>query len=339
MTPRLLDIATAVGVSEATVSRALNNKPGVSSTVRDEISAMAEELGYQRSGRRADVGGRVVGVVVPELDNPVFAMMTEQLEKLLVQRGFSPMLGTQTASGVSEDRWIELMLDRDAAGLIIVSGMHADRKAGTARYTGLLERGVPLALVNGFVEDLDANFISDDDQYAMRLAVAHLASLGHRKLGLAVGPERYVPVERKVVGFHAAVAEHPGCTADVVHGLFTIEGGQASANPLLERGSTGLICASDMIALGAIRAARSRGFAVPGEVSVVGYGDAPLMGFIDPPLTTVRQPIVEMCRAVVENLAEEIDGHPIPRGEYLFRPELIVRGSTGPISTSHPPID
>src|SRR6185369_12785446 len=110
--------------------------------------------------------------------------------------------------------------------------------------------------------------------------------------------------------------------------LFGVEGGAAAAGRLLDRGVTGIVCGSDMMALGAIREARSRGLSVPGDVSVVGYDDSPLMAFTDPPLTTIRQPVAAMAIAAVRALVDEIDGHPAPHSEYVFRPELVVRGST-----------
>jgi alanine racemase len=91
---------------------------------------------------------------------------------------------------------------------------------------------------------------------------------------------------------------------------------------------TGIVCGSDLMALGAIREARSRGLQVPGDVSVVGYDDSPLIAFTDPPLTTVRQPVTAMAVAGVRALIDEINGHAAPHSEYVFRPELVVRGST-----------
>jgi alanine racemase len=110
--------------------------------------------------------------------------------------------------------------------------------------------------------------------------------------------------------------------------LFGVEGGEAAAGRLLDRGVTGVVCGSDLMALGAIRAARQRGLSVPGDVSVLGYDDSPLMAFTDPPLTTMRQPVAAMAVAAVRALVDEINGHAAPHSEYLFRPELVVRGST-----------
>lgn len=326
MAVRLVDVADHAGVSQATASRVLNGKPGVSEPVRAAVLSAADALGYERarSTRR-----QLIGVILPELENPVFAQFAQRLATLVAQGGDTPMLCTQTPTGISEDLWIELLVERETAGLIVVSGMHADRHASRQRYRRLRELRIPLVLVNGFADDVDAVCISDDDHAAMSLAVTHLASLGHRRIGLAVGPERYMPVVRKLEGFAQAVEAVNGAKALVEHSLFSIEGGRAATLQLLDRGATAIACGSDLMALGAIQACRSRRLSVPDDVSVVGYDDSPIVAFAGPPLTTIRQSVPAMCRAAVRALEEERAGRPAPRQEYLFRPELVVRGSTG----------
>jgi DNA-binding LacI/PurR family transcriptional regulator len=117
----------------------------------------------------------------------------------------------------------------------------------------------------------------------------------------------------------------------IQHSLFTLEGGQAAASALIAGGCTAVVCASDMMALGAIRAARQQGLSVPGDVSVVGFDDSPLIAFTDPPLTTIRQPVAAMGQAAVNALLEEIGGTPAPHSEFVFLPELVVRGSTASV--------
>nr|BFE77849.1 hypothetical protein GCM10020093_004500 [Planobispora longispora] len=107
-----------------------------------------------------------------------------------------------------------------------------------------------------------------------------------------------------------------------------MEGGQTAASLLVERGATALVCGSDLMALGAVRAVRRLGLRVPEDVSIVGADDSPLMPFTDPPLTTVRQPVLAMGVAAVRALLDEIKGRPAKAAEYLFAPELVVRGST-----------
>jgi DNA-binding LacI/PurR family transcriptional regulator len=164
-----------------------------------------------------------------------------------------------------------------------------------------------------------------DHRAAVRLAVSHLRDLGHERIGLAVGPYRFVPAQRMVEAF----TELDRDPALVEHSLFTVEGGQAAADALFDRGCTAVVCGSDLMAFGAIRAARRRDLHVPGDISVVGFDDSPLIVFADPPLTTIRQPVEAMGQAAVHALLEEIGGTPAPHAEFVFQPELVVRGSTG----------
>ncbi len=141
-----------------------------------------------------------------------------------------------------------------------------------------------------------------------------------------------MPVIRKIAGFRHSMQELTGRSDvdDLIErSLFTVEGGATAAGRLLDRGATAVVCGSDLMALGAIREARKRGLQVPRDFSVVGYDDSTLIAFTDPPLTTVRQSVNAMSAATVRALLDEIAGQPSPRAEYVFRPELVVRGSTG----------
>ena len=142
----------------------------------------------------------------------------------------------------------------------------------------------------------------------MEQAYAHLAYLGHERIGLILGPPDHVPSARKLAAFERVRAGERPQSELVERTRFSLEGGHAAAARLLERGATGIICASDPLALGAIRAARRAGLSVPADLSVIGYDDSALMSCTDPPLTTVRQPIEAIGRAAVEMLAGQIEG-------------------------------
>ncbi|MEV3853419.1 LacI family DNA-binding transcriptional regulator [Streptomyces sp. NPDC050095] len=334
MTARLADIAVQAGVSEATVSRVLNGKPGVAAATRQSVLAALDVLGYERPVRLHRRSAGLVGLITPELENPIFPALAQVVVQALTRQGYTPILATQTPGGSTEDELTEMLVDRGVSGIIYVSGLHADTTADTGRYERLRAQDVPFVLVDGFSPAIAAPFISPDDRAAARLAVTHLVSLGHTRIGLALGPHRFVPVQRKIEGFVRTTAELLGLPADkieqdlVQHSLYTLEGGQAATSALLDRACTAVICASDMMALGAIRAVRERGMDVPKDVSVVGFDDSPLIAFTDPPLTTIRKPVHAMGSAAVNTLLEEIGGTPAPHSEFVFMPELVVRGST-----------
>jgi len=329
MRARLSDIARQAGVSEATVSRVLNDRPGVSADTRQAVLTALDVLGYERPERLHKRSAGLVGLIVPELENPIFPAFAQVIESTLAQHGYTPVLCTQSPGGVTEDEYVEMMLDRQVSGIVFVSSLSADTAADPARYRRLIERPLPIVLVNGYAETIPAPFVSCDDRLAGDLAVSHLVALGHRRIGMISGPGRFVNTQRKLAGYRAAL-EREGLNSAgfVALTLFGVEGGEAAADRLLEQGVTGIVCGSDLMALGAIRAVRRRGLSVPRDVSVIGFDDSPLIAFTDPPLTTLRQPVSSMAVAAVRCLVDEIDGHGAPHSEYLFRPELVVREST-----------
>ncbi|KUH36183.1 MULTISPECIES: LacI family DNA-binding transcriptional regulator [Streptomyces] len=331
--PRLADIAAQAGVSEATVSRVLNGKAGVAAPTRHRVLAALDVLGYERPVRLRQRSAGLVGLLVPELTNPIFPAFAQVIEQVLAGYGYTPVLCTQLPGGATEDELVEQLEERGVTGIVFLSGLHADTSADPSRYERLAARGVPFVLINGYNERVDAHFVSPDDRAAARMAVRHLVELGHERIGLAIGPTRYVPARRKAEGFVSALHRMLGVEPErartfVRPTLFGVEGGHAAADVLLDQGCTGIVCGSDLMALGAIRAVRARGLDVPSDVSVVGFDDSPLIAFTDPPLTTVRQPVRAMATAAVDALLEEIEGNPVQRTEFVFQPELVVRGST-----------
>ncbi len=322
-------------MSEATVSRVLNGRPGVSADARQAVLTALDVLGYERPERLRARSAGLVGLVVPELENSIFSIFAQAIGRMLAQHGYMSVLCPQTPGGVTEDEYVEMLLDRGVSGIIFVSGLHADTTTGPERYQRLVERHLPIVLINGYMPGIEAPFVSSDERSASETAVTHLASLGHRRIGLISGPRRFLPVQRKIAGYSAAMQRLLGLSQPeldelVALSLFGVEGGQAAADRLLYRGATGIVCGSDMMALGAIRAAHQRGLAVPGEVSIVGYDDSPLLAFTEPALTTIQQPVRSMSVAAVRALVDLIRGEGTPSDEYVFRTELIVRGSTAP---------
>jgi len=307
------------------VSRVLNGKPGVSDATRQAVLTALDVLGYERPTQLRGVRARLVGLVLPELQNPIFPALAEVVGGALVQLGFTPVLCTRSAGGLTEAEYVTMLLDQQVSGVVFCGGLSSEE------HEQLLGRGVPVVLLNAAVDFAGFPQVSTDDTAAVQMAFAHLASLGHQRIGLLVGPEDHMPSRRKSAAFRKLTARSavPG-DHRIGHALFSFEGGQAVASELWAAGMTGLVCGSDVIALGAIRAARRQGLKVPGDVSVVGYDDSAFMNYTDPPLTTLRQPIEAMAKAAVTLLVNQISGNaPTPK-ELLHEPELVVRGSTGP---------
>jgi LacI family transcriptional regulator, repressor for deo operon, udp, cdd, tsx, nupC, and nupG len=225
------------------------------------------------------------------------------------------------------------LVDAGAVGAVFVSASNTLENADPGVYQLLERREVPYVCINGGFTDSRAPVLSTDDRRAAEMSVDHLRKLGHRRIALIAGPTGNRPSDRRVAGFEAAMRDR-GATAEdgpVVRHEYSIEGGMSAASRLYaDRRVTAIVAASDEMALGAIRAARLSGLNVPSDLSVMGYDDALPLEYIDPPLTTVRQPIDRLADAVAPVIAALIRRRPVDETELLFAPQLIVRASTAP---------
>jgi DNA-binding LacI/PurR family transcriptional regulator len=327
MTRRLAEVAAYAKVSEATVSRVLNGKPGVSETTRQAVLTALDVLGYERPTQLRGERSRLAGLVLPELQNPIFPAFAEVVADALSRRGITPVLCTRTAAGVTEAAYVDMLLEQRVSGIIFFGGQYHEAGADHRHYHLLTDRGLPVVLINAAYEDLGFPRVSVDDAHAIEQALSHLEALGHDRVGIVLGPPDHVPSIRKLEAYRRVRGDG---VALVEHTMFSIQGGVAAARRLMDRGATAVVCASDILALGVIRQARRSGRDVPRDLSVVGFDDSALMMCTDPPLTTVRQPIEAMGQAAVAQLLSQVGGTQVSSEELLFEPELVVRGSTGP---------
>src|SRR5918999_232150 len=176
MTRRLAEVAKKVGVSEATVSRVLNGKPGVSDATREAVLTALDVLGYERPTQLRGDRARLVGLVLPELQNPIFPAFAEVVGGALAQQGFTPVLCTRTAGGVTEAEYVELLLQHQVSGVVFAGGFYAQADAPHEHYDLLAERRLPTVLVNASIDGLPFPRVSCDDAVAAEQALQHLLS-------------------------------------------------------------------------------------------------------------------------------------------------------------------
>jgi DNA-binding LacI/PurR family transcriptional regulator len=221
MTRRLADVAHKVGVSEATVSRVLNGRPGVSPATRDAVLTALDVLGYERPAMLRGERVRLVGLVLPELQNPIFPALAEVVGGGLTQQGFTPVLCVRAAAGgLSESEYVSMLLEQQVSGVIFFGGNYAEADSPHDHYRRLRDRGVPAVLVNGAVDGLGFPSVSVDDGASVAQAVGHLTSLGHERIGMLVGPPDHVPSRRKLAAFEA-LATRTGVAGGVAGGAAT----------------------------------------------------------------------------------------------------------------------
>src|SRR6201985_2193724 len=220
MAGKLADVAKQAGVSEATVSRVLNGKSGVSEATRAAVLTALDVIGYERPTNLRGRKARMVGLIVPELQNPIFPALAEVVAGALAQRGFNAVLCTRTGSR-SEAEYVEMLLERQVSGMIFAGGQYAEADAPHEHYQRLLQLRLTVVLINAAAAHLDFPAVSPDDAVAMEQAYSHLSYLGHERIGLILGPPDHVPSLRKLEAFaRLSPAEDLGERA-----RFSLEGG------------------------------------------------------------------------------------------------------------------
>jgi DNA-binding LacI/PurR family transcriptional regulator len=328
----LRDVARHAGVSVATASRVASGLDNVRSETRERVERAMRELLYVPPGRRPATG--VIGLLLPDLENPIFPALAQALEKCATESGFASILCSTTSAAFREVDYVHMLLDRQVDGMIFISCEMTNMSGEHDHYARLLEEGARIVFVNGALNNLSVPSVGVDERLAGELATQHLIDLGHQQIGYIAGPEFYLPTQQKAAGRDSALRS-AGLDVDgelVAHGEFSVEGGRAALRNLLvtESAPTGLICSSDLMAIGVLQEAEAQGLHVPADLSVVGFDGIDATRWTNPPLTTVEQPIDDIAETAVNALQTLISepGKPLP--DSLFRPSLAVRASTAP---------
>lgn len=327
----MADIAVHAGVSTATVSRVFNGVGQVSDETRRKVLTAIDELGYDRPAPERTPDTPTIGVIVPELTNPIFAAFAHHLQEEVARAGGIAMIRSQTPGATSEFDHLSSLLEHRVSGLIFVSGRHADLLADLGPYHEVVARSIPLVTINGTRAEIPAPDFSTDDTLGIRAAVTHLHELGHSRIALLTGRTHIVPALRKAEAFTQVMEELVGDRSPIIEETFyTYEAAAAHTNGLIERGVTAIVTGSDLQALGAIRTITSLGLSVPEDISVIGFDDSFLMSHLSPGLTTVHQPVPAIVAAAVRNLFEALatPDYTPEHADYVFSPDLVVRATT-----------
>ena len=327
----MADIAAHAGVSTATVSRVFNGVGQVSDETRRKVLTAIDELGYDRPTPERTPDTPTIGVIVPELTNPIFAAFAHHLQEEVARAGGIAMIRSQTPGATSEFDHLSSLLEHRVSGLIFVSGRHADLLADLGPYHEVVAHSIPLVTINGARAEIPAPDFSTGDALGIRAAVTHLHELGHSRIALLTGRTHVVPALRKAEAFTQVMEELVGDRSPIIEETFyTYEAAAAHTNGLIERGVTAIVTGSDLQALGAIRTITSLGLAVPEDISVIGFDDSFLMSHLSPGLTTVHQPVAAIVAAAVRSLFEALatPDYTPEHADYVFSPDLVVRATT-----------
>ena len=331
----LRDVAALAGVHTATASRALNpaTRPLVNEDTARRVVEAAEQLGYRPNPIARGLKTNrsfTVGVVVPDLRNPIFPPIARGVEDRLERSGYTSLLANTDNDADREELSFAALQARQVDGFIT-----ATARREHPLLAGIAAGDVPLVLVNRCTDDLELPSAVSDDRGGVRQAVEHLAELGHRRI--AHFSVRTVSTgENRHLGFLEAL-EAAGLEADpeliVAAEGYTESEGARCTRELLEaaRDFTAVFAGNDLMALGCIDALRDGGLDCPHDVSVVGTNDMDWSGRFSPPLTTVRLPHYELGMSAADLLLERLEGGGEgPAGDLVLPTELVVRRSTAP---------
>ncbi len=271
-----------------------------------------------------------VGVIIPDVENPLFGPIIAGVESVLVEDGYSVLIGNADRGPNHADSLVEDMLERHVDGLILATPGRV--VSDTARQA---QRDVSMVLVNRSVDDDSIPAIVGDDHAGIGLAVRHLRELGHERIGHVAGPE-WVSTGRGRRDAFLAWMSTVGLEADIdlveEAEWYQVEPGTTAALALLSRHPdlTAIVAANDLLGLGCYRAVRSLGKVIGVDVSITGYNDMPLLDLMQPSLTAVRVPYRRMGVDAATTLLALIAGEDVATGRVLLSPTLAIRSSTGP---------
>ena len=327
---RLRDVAEAAGVNPSIASRILNDDPTLSARAetRKRVREAARLLGYTPNAFARGLKlqrTNTVGLVLPDVANSANVQLIQGSERRAAHHGYVVLLADMNDFAGSGDVYRRLIFERRVDGLI-VSGLMPNHRL----VKDLNSHRIPYVLVD-CQSAAGAVCVSANDADGMALAVRHLVQLGHGRIAYLAGPGNSDAAVRRRDGYRAAIADHPS-PASVVISEFDLseEGGFQGTASLLRRapGPTALVVASVMQSVGAMAAIRRARLAVPQDISIVAFDDAPLAAYLDPPLTAIRMPLREVAETAVDQIIKLVAGEEVEDVVVPTPLRLIVRAST-----------
>ncbi|GIF98956.1 LacI family DNA-binding transcriptional regulator [Catellatospora citrea] len=332
-TVSIKEVARRARVSVGTVSNVLNGRATVAAATRRRVLDVIAELGYVRndSARQLRAGrSRTLAMVALDLANPFFTDVMRGAEIAAEDGGVNVMVLNSGEDPQRERRHLDLLSQQRVLGVLItpVDETH------DAQLDGLVERGIPVVLVDRGSSSFHRCSVAVDDVLGGRLAGDHLRGQGHHRIAFAGGPFSLRQVADRHAGLTAALGDGPQLRLVTTANL-SVAAGRSAGREIadLPAGTrpTAVFCANDLIALGVLQEMTARGVRVPHDVAIVGYDDIEFAAAAAVPLSSVRQPREQLGRAAAQLLLEEVNEPDTHQHRHVvFRPELVVRRSSSP---------
>jgi len=332
----LEQVAKLAGVSRSTVSRVINEHPSVQPEVRERVWKVIRAKDYQpHQAARTLVTRRTnaIGLIIPEavtrlFTDPFFPQLTQGIAEVCNQRGYYLMLALMTATTDRDALYRRILHSGQLDGVIVAAAPFDDPVLPR-----LQESHRFCVLVGHHPDYPKLPFVDVDNVTGAKSMMEHLIQLGHKRIATIAGPQSNVAGRDRLKGYRLALTQ-AGLAEDealVAEGDYTEESGYCAAQRLLPAEPTAIFAASDMMAVGAIKALTQAGRRVPEDISVGGYDDAPVATLVNPPLTTVQQLVVDLGRSAAEKLIGLVENHSTNTQTQLLSTRLVVRQSTRPV--------
>jgi DNA-binding LacI/PurR family transcriptional regulator len=334
LVPTIRDVAAEANVSTASVSRAMASSEGVTRRVRERVLRAVKKLNYHpnRLARHLRAGlSRIIGVIIPDLQNPFFPGVVHGVEEVLYTAGYTLMLGHSDGLAEREQRHMAILRGEGAAGLILIP----DNGPGVS-YEFVRSWGIPVVAVDRKPRRLEVDLVTTSNREGVRDAVIHLLSHGYQDIALISGPAGLSVSRERLAGYEEALAasQVPVRDALVVAGDFRQEGGRQAMTRLLglPKPPRAVVSANNLMTLGALESIHERHLRIPEDIAVIGFDDMSWAASLRPSLTAVVQPAEELGRTAAQLLLERIK-NPTRLSRHVVLPtRLTIRASCG----SHP---
>lgn len=335
MKATLKSVAQGAGVSVATVSLVLNEKPcRVSPATKELIFKVAKELHYtpnQTARSLKTQKSYTFGFLVPDISNAFYSDLAKFVEEYSYKKGYHLMLGNSNGLYKRDYEYLKLFIDRGVDTVIMIpSSTFVDAQAG--KFFDLIrDNNIPVIVIDHYMNSDAVYNISIDHAHGSYLAAKHLLALGHRRIGLGTGPLELTIGQQRLSGYRRALEEFncPFDEALIYQDSFDVASGMQSVDYFLSQKVTGICCSNDMMALGVYRECARYHLSIPDDISIVGFDNIILTEISSPPLTTVALPIQQMAHTSVDTAIQLSEGTwQGAEKRTLFEPELVIRHST-----------
>ena len=330
----IYDVAEMAGVSATTVSRVVHNKSCSAKSSR-KVRQAIEQLGYIPDARASALKhgiNRSIGVIVPDIANPVYPVAVKAIHDCAKDRGYHMILGNTYGSVEEEIELLQLMARERVAGLIIATSEGEDDQCCDPYISALIGTGTKVVIAGRARGDLQADLANVDNEDGGYKANSYLLRIGRRRIAIVAGPRQLVGTEGRLAGYLRALKEYGIQPDERLMSFFgwTAESGRNQVQEMLERGAMpdAVFCCNDLLAVGAMEAIKEQHLSIPDDIAVVGFDNIDIASMVTPKLTTVAQPQARLaamtCSLLLDRVENRVVGEP---KELRLKPELVIRES------------